>query len=316
MSDADDTYYFERYGDLELQRRMVADRARTSAFARAIREVVRPGDVVLDVGCGTGVLAMLAARAGAGRVIGIDQSGIVQSAANLVKHNGLGDRVEVLRGPVGELELDAPVDVLVSEWLGNFALVEDMWADVAEVRDRVLAPEGRMVPERVELFLAPVDDAVGYFGDGPGFWRRPVEDLDFSPLEELELRQGRAVQVRVDDSALLAPEVRLASIDARHDGPEAGQGRGDVELTCHRDGQLVGFVGWFDAQLSPGVRLSTGPRSIETHWSQTFLPFPPRLVRAGEPLSLRYAMGIHPDERRHVSLELGLGDTQLSFRLE
>ena len=161
MSDADDTYYFERYGDIELQRRMVADRARTSAFAEAIREVVEAGDVVLDVGCGTGVLAMLAARAGAGRVVAVDQSGIVQSAANLVKHNGLADQVEVLRGPVAELELDARVDVLVSEWLGNFALVEDMWADVATVRDRVLAPDGRMLPERVDLYLAPVDDAVG-----------------------------------------------------------------------------------------------------------------------------------------------------------
>jgi SAM-dependent methyltransferase len=316
MSDADDTYYFERYGDLELQRRMVADRARTSAFAQAIREVVRPGDVVLDVGCGTGVLAMLAARAGARRVVAIDQSGIVQSAANLVKHNDLADRVEVLRGPVAELELDAPVDLLVSEWLGNFALVEDMWADVAAVRDRVLAPDGRMLPESVDLYLAPVDDAVGYFGDGPGFWRSTVEDLDFSPLEELELRQGRAVQARIDASALLASEARVASVDARRDGPDAGQGSGDLELICLRDGQLVGFVGWFEAQLSPSVRLSTGPRALETHWSQTFLPFPPRLVRAGEVLRLRHALSTHPDERRHVSLELGLGETQLSFRLE
>jgi hypothetical protein len=248
--------------------------------------------------------------------VAIDQSGIVQSAANLVKHNGLADQVEVLRGPVGELELDAPVDLLVSEWLGNFALVEDMWADVAAVRDRVLAPDGRMLPERVDLYLAPVDDAVGYFGDGPGFWRTAIEDLDFSPLEELELRQGRAVQARVDPSALLAPEVCIASIDARHDGPEAGQGSGDAELTCRRDGQLVGFVGWFDAQLSPSVRLSTGPRALETHWSQTFLPFPPRLVRAGESLRLRHSIATHPDERRHISLELGLGETQLSFRLE
>lgn len=316
MSDADDRFYFERYGDLELQRRMVADRARTAAFARAIREAVAPGDVVLDIGCGTGVLAMLAARAGARRVIAIDQSGIVQSAANLVKHNGLADRIEVLRGPVEELTLDEPVDLIVSEWLGNFALVEDMWADVAAARDRLLAPGGRLLPERVDLFVAPVDDAVGYFGDGPGFWRTPVEGLDFSPLEELELRQGRAVQARIDDSVLLAPEARLATIDAGRDGPEAGQGRGDLALTCHRDGQLVGFVGWFDAQLSAGERLSTGPRTVETHWSQTFLPFPPRLVRAGERLDVRFALATHPEERRHLALEIGLGETHLSFRLE
>jgi 16S rRNA G966 N2-methylase RsmD len=74
-------YYFKRYGDLELQRRMVADRPRTDAFAAAIREVVRPTDVVLDVGTGTGILAMLAARAGARKVYAVDQSDIADAAA-------------------------------------------------------------------------------------------------------------------------------------------------------------------------------------------------------------------------------------------
>lgn len=316
MSEADDAFYFERYGDLELQRRMVADRARTEAFAQAIRELVREGDAVLDVGCGTGVLAMLAARAGARSVIGIDQSGIVQTAANLVRRNGLEGRVRLLRGPVAELALEERADVLVSEWLGNFALVEDMWPDVAAARDRCLVPGGRVIPERVELYLAPIDDAVAYFGDGPGFWRQPIEDLDFSPLEDLELRQGRAVQVRVDAASLLGAGARIATIDAAHDGPDAGLGEGEVELLCRRDGQLTAFAGWFEAQLSPAVRLSTGPEAIETHWAQTYLPFPPRPVQKGEVLRVSFRLETHPDEHRHISLELALDDAQVSFRLE
>ena len=76
-------YYFKRYGDLELQRRMVGDRPRTDAFAAAIAEVVRPGDAVLDVGTGTGILAMLAAKAGARKVYAVDQSDIADAAARL-----------------------------------------------------------------------------------------------------------------------------------------------------------------------------------------------------------------------------------------
>jgi SAM-dependent methyltransferase len=316
MSDADDTFYFERYGDLELQRRMIADRARTEAFARALRQVVREGDRVLDAGCGTGVLAMLAARAGAAHVVAIDQSGIAQTAANLVRRNGLEGRVRVMRGALAELSLDPPVDVLVSEWLGNFALVENMWPDVATARDRCLREGGCIVPERVDLFLAPVEDGVAYFGDGPGFWREPVEGLDFSPLEELELRQGRALQTRIDPASLLGPPGRIGHLDTRSAGPEAGRQSGEVELECRRDGQLTAFAGWFVARLAPGVELSTGPDATETHWAQTYLPFAPRIVRAGERLRVTHRIASHPDEPRHLLLELGLHDVQLSFRLE
>src|SRR5262245_29207409 len=150
-------YYFKRYGDLELQRRMVADRWRTDSFARAIKEVVHRSDVVLDVGTGTGILAMLAARAGAKRVYAIDQSEIAQTAANLVKANGLDHMVKVFRGPARELELDEKVDVLISEWLGHLAFVEGMLDDVISVREKHLASKGRMLPSKVEAMIAPID---------------------------------------------------------------------------------------------------------------------------------------------------------------
>ncbi len=311
-----DAEYFRWYGDLELQRRMVGDRTRTRAFAAAIEESVRPGDRVLDIGCGTGILAMLAARAGAARVVAIDQSRIAQAAANLVKANGLTDVVRVLHGPAAELELDGPVDVIVSEWLGNFALVEDMWPDISVVRDRFLRSDGIMLPAAVELYLAPVDDAVGYIADGPGFWSRPVEGFDFSSLEALELRQARAAQVVIDDAARLADPQCLAAIDCRTDGPDAGLQACTLQFRGERDGRMVGFVGWFEAQLSTNVRLSTAPGERETHWAQTFLPFPPRLVRANERITAHVRLSRDPDERRNLRLDVQVGSEEQSFRLE
>ncbi len=86
--------YLKPYGDIELQRRMVSDRPRTNAFAAAIREVVQPGDVVLDVGTGTGILAMFAAKAGARKVYAIDATDIAEVATDLVKANGLSDQIQ------------------------------------------------------------------------------------------------------------------------------------------------------------------------------------------------------------------------------
>lgn len=107
--------YLKPYGDIELQRRMVSDRPRTDAFAAAIHEVVQPGDVVLDVGTGTGILAMFAAKAGARKVYAIDATDITEVAIDLVKANGLSDQIQILHGRAGELQLDQKVDLIVSE---------------------------------------------------------------------------------------------------------------------------------------------------------------------------------------------------------
>lgn len=309
-------YYFLRYGDLELQRRMVSDRWRTDAFAAALREAVRPGDVVLDVGTGTGILAMLAARAGARKVYGIDASEVAQTAANLVEANGLGERVEILRGPAQELELEEKADLVVSEWLGHFGFVENMLDDVLVARDRNLAPEGRMLPAEIDLKLAPLDDPYLYFRDGPGAWRRPVHGLDLSSLEALELRQGRASQMRVDASGLLAPGATFRRLDLARATSESPYGPAELRFQVERDGVLSGFVGWFDARLSSSVVLGTGPADPETHWSQTWFPFAPRPVRAGEVLEVHVDVQRDRDEARHLAVDLSLADAGQRFVVE
>jgi SAM-dependent methyltransferase len=309
-------YYFKRYGDIELHRRMVGDRWRTDAFARAIREVVKKGDTVLDLGTGTGILAMLAAKAGAARVYGVDQSEITQAAANVVSANGLSKVVKVLRGSAMDLALEEKVDVLISEWLGHLAFVEGMLDDVIDARDRHLARRGRMLPSAVSAMLAPIDDPVLYGHDGPGFWRESVHGIDFSPLEELELKQGRTLQLRVEPAALLAagqPMVELDLLRAKVDDPWRS---GELEFVIKRDGVLNGFVGWFVADLSEREHLDTGPGRPETHWSQSYFAFPPRPVKRGAEVKVRFDLTRDPEERRNVKLALGVGKTTHSFVIE
>jgi SAM-dependent methyltransferase len=309
-------YYFKRYGDLELHRRMVGDRWRTGAFARAIERAVRPSDVVLDLGTGTGILAMLAARAGAKKVYAIDQSEIAQAAANLVKANGLQSVVRVFRGPAAELELGERVDLLISEWLGHLAFVEGMLDDVLVARDRHLRPKGRMMPMRVSAFIAPIDDPVLYAHDGPGFWREPVQGLDFTTLEANELQQGRAVQLRVEPGALLAPGQALVELDLHKAAPGDAWRSGELEFEAKRDGVLNGFVGWFAADLTEEERLDTGPSQPETHWSQSYFAFQPRAVKRGTIFTVRYELERDPAERRNVRLALQVGRSRQVYAIE
>ena len=109
------------------------------------------GKIVLDVGCGTGILSMFAAKAGAAKVIGVDMSGIVESARKIVEANNLSDKVEIIRGKVEEITLPdgiEKVDIIISEWMGYCLFYESMLDTVLYARDKWLNPGGLMFPDR------------------------------------------------------------------------------------------------------------------------------------------------------------------------
>lgn len=308
--------YLKPYAGIELQRLMVSDRHRTDAFHAAINEAVQPGDVVLDVGTGTGILAMFAAQAGAKKVYAIDEADVAEIAGSLVKANNLSDQIQVFHGRSDDLQLDQEVDLIISEWLGNTAFTESMLPAVLDARDRNLAPNGRMLPSKIRLLIAPLDDPILYNGAGPGFWRESIHGLDFSSLQAIELSQGQFTQIRVEPGALLAPGQTLIDLDLLTAAVEDVRFEGQLEFVPVRDGVLNGFCIWFDVELSPSVILDTGPYSPETHWAQTYVPFSPLPVRAGNPVEVNVDFSFDPDPsavHQCVELRLGVDEHELSY---
>ncbi|HEX5878722.1 MAG TPA: 50S ribosomal protein L11 methyltransferase, partial [Actinomycetota bacterium] len=110
------------YAEIAVHRTMICDRVRTEAFRRAIDSVVRPGDVVLDVGAGSGILSMFAARAGAARVYAVERTTVAVLAQQLAASNGLDEIVHVIQGDILDVDPPERVDVVVSEWLGGFGI--------------------------------------------------------------------------------------------------------------------------------------------------------------------------------------------------
>ena len=125
---------------------MLADRVRMDAYADAIARVVRPGDRVLDLGAGLGVLGFLALRAGAAHVIAVEKTDSIRLAERLAAQNGLADRMTFFHGSSKDLVLDAPVDVLLSETLGSFGIEENTLDFTLDARRRLLKPAGRLLP--------------------------------------------------------------------------------------------------------------------------------------------------------------------------
>jgi type I protein arginine methyltransferase len=282
--------FFENFAAVDIHRRMLDDEPRLQAYAAAIAEVVTPEMSVLDAGTGSGVLAALAARAGAKRVVAIDNSDIIALAQEVFKRSDL-PQVEVIKSDIRDVELAEPVDVIVTETFGSLALAEGSVGDILLCSGRNLKPTGTVIPNAIDFWLAPVgdpavlDQVIGSFSK--------VEGVDLSPLADAAM--NRAISLQVDESTLLHQGKRLMRL------PYPTGGSSVVgDLTFDVSGRCVGLCGWFDLRLSPSVNLSTGPFAPTTHWYQTFFPIEP--LDLDEPLTLGVELTPAPDDRRAYEL--------------
>lgn len=278
--------------------RMLDDRVRTDAFLRAVRETVRPGDVVVDLGTGTGMLAIAAALAGARHVYAIEATGIANAAAAMIDGNQVGDRVTLIRGWSTNVTVPEAADVLVSETLGHHPWGEGLLHLVEDARRRWLRPDARIVPARVRLLAQPV----GVPADRHHVARFTPESterwtawygIDCSSL--LSLRDATAMSVRLQEAREWlrpCPPVVIDDVDLHTAGAPLRE-RGSSTVTPTEDGTVDGVLLYWDAELCPGVRLSTDPASPHpvSSWRVRLVLAPTAArVRRGEPVTLEWSL--------------------------
>jgi len=162
------------------------DRVRTETFIRAIEAVVRPGDIVVDIGTGTGVLAVAAARAGARHVYAIEATEVGRAAQEVFAANDFADRITLLPGWSSQVELPERANVLIAEIIGNDPVEEGVMETFADARTRFLTPDARIIPHRVQVLGIPIviDEKVT-----PRFF-----DLDVAPGEPISTSPAVAAE--------------------------------------------------------------------------------------------------------------------------
>lgn len=274
------------FGDLVgYHRRLLDDETRTRAFLRAIAKVVRPGDVVADLGAGTGILSFAARRAGAARVYAIERGPIARVGEAIGRENGV-DEVVWLEKHSRDVVLREEVDVIVSECLGVLGAGGTMMQAVADLRARHLRPGGAVVPNAVSIFAAPVESPRDHWWVEA--WSKRRYGLSWGAAAELA--RNNMYNTVVEPRALLAPAASITTIDLSR-GTFDGRFHGGAETPARRAGTIHGFAAWFEAELAPGVRLATGPGKKPTVWRQVFLPLEaPLRVRRGEPVRFELTM--------------------------
>lgn len=238
---------------LEEHREYLADQARLDAYGAALRELVTPGDVVLDLASGTGILGLLACRAGAARVHAVEAEPIVTLARAIACANGYADRIDVQRCHSSDARLPERADLAVSDQIGRFGFEAGLIPLFADARARLLRTGGRLIPSHLDLIIAPVEHAAQF--DHVSFWAGRPAGFDFAEAEAVAANTGYAASFTPEH--LLAAPVTGCRLDLA--ATSATVLRIDVAFTAVRAGWLDGIGGWFSARLSPSVTISNSP---------------------------------------------------------
>ena len=270
---------------------MLADFPRMDAYAAALRHAVKPDSVVMDLGCGPGVFALLACRLGARRVYAVEPNNVVGFAREAAAANGFADRIEFFEKLSTEITLPEPATVIVSDLRGVLPFFQQHIPSIIDARKRLLARDGVLIPRRDVLWAAVVE-APEQYAELVSPWQNQFE-LDLSAATRFITNTWRKAHIKPEQ--FLAEPVCWTTIDYHEvESPDA---RVEIEWRAAQNGTAHGFAVWFDSELIGDTRFSNHPAAPRMIYGQGFFPFlQPVEVSEGDRIELRLAAKFVQDD--------------------
>lgn len=265
---------------------MLNDEERNRAFATALQQQVRPGDHVLDIGSGSGLLAMLAIEAGAAHVTSCEADPLLAAVARQVIHsNGLSDSITIIAARSTELSvgcgLDEPADLIVTEIVDCGLIGEGLLPTLRHARRCLLKPGGRLVPHAARL--------TGAVLSCPSARRlnciQAAQGFDLEAMNSLSTPGHFPLRLDTWPHILLSDQVEILRLDLVSE--PLLDGSRVLQLPITDSAVADGLVAWFELDLAQGITLNNAPVNAGSHWMQAYLPFAtPCPVKAGEQLAV------------------------------
>ncbi|NXL87500.1 ANM3 methyltransferase, partial [Alectura lathami] len=316
----EDGVYFSSYGHYGIHEEMLKDKVRTESYRDFIYQNphIFKDKVVLDVGCGTGILSMFAAKAGAKKVIGVDQSEIIYQAMDIIRLNKLEKIISLFKGRIEEVSLPLEkVDVIISEWMGYFLLFESMLDSVIYAKNKYLAEGGSVYPDICTISLVAVGD-MNKHADKLLFWE-DVYGFDMSCMKKAVIPE--AVVEVLDPNTLISAASIIKRIDCNTASTPDLEFSSEFTLTITTSTKCTAVAGYFDIFFEKDcqnkVLFSTGPQCTQTHWKQTvFLLEKPIPVEAGEALRGKITVRKNRQDPRSLFVTLLVKDVKQTYSLQ
>jgi protein arginine N-methyltransferase 1 len=247
---------------------MIADRIRIEAFSQALRKTIRPGAVVMDIGTGPGIMAVLACQFGASRVYAIEPSEVIQAAREIAAANQCADKIVFFENVSTKVEIPARADVIVSDMRGVLPLFENHIPSIVDARRRFLVSGGTLIARKDKIWAAVVEahEAYGKIVDP---WDRNALGQDLGVARRKVLNEFS--KARVTPWQLLTAPQLWATLD--YTSIESPDVRGTLRWKTERNGTGHGILAWFDTELADGIGFSNGPGFPKTIYGSEFFPW-------------------------------------------
>jgi protein arginine N-methyltransferase 1 len=289
----------DEFADLSQHELMVADTVRMDAYSTAIARQIQPGHVVADLGTGTGILAILAARQNARKVYAIEHSPFIEVAKRVARHNGI-DSIRFVQSNSRSFAPDELLDVIIHEQMGLSLFSERLLENLLDLKRRALKPTGRIMPGQFELYLEPISLKPRL--KVPRLWEQNIYGVDFSCLKEEEIlspyrRRGYDLwdldggfgNFLCDPEPVLSFDLnQMSSPDELPTVLEASR-----KVVC--SGSLDGICLYFRAIFADDIAIDTSPLCAPTHWGNSVFRMQNRMVAEGDTLHCRFELADRND---------------------